>query len=86
MGQAYCGRSAIHSAVAARSPGLRHECAWTVRKCSASQGPSTNVRSLTVTLSSLPEEQMAALLEPAKRACYVSNTFAFVPSVTVELA
>ena len=36
--------------------------------------------------SSLPEEQMAALLEPAKRACYVSNTFAFVPSVTVELA
>lgn len=36
--------------------------------------------------SSLPEGQMAALLEPAKRACYVSNTFAFVPSVTVELA
>ena len=29
---------------------------------------------------------MAALLEPAKRACYVSNTFAFVPSMTVELA
>ena len=29
---------------------------------------------------------MAALLEPAKRACYVSNTFSFVPSMTVELA
>ena len=29
---------------------------------------------------------MAALPEPAKRACHVSNTFAFVPSVTVELA
>ena len=36
--------------------------------------------------SSLPEEQLTALLEPAKRACYVSNTFASVPSVTVELA
>lgn len=36
--------------------------------------------------SSLAPEQLTALLEPAKRACYVSNTFAHVPSVTVELA
>ena len=36
--------------------------------------------------SSLPEEQLRGLLEPAKRACYVSNTFVHVPSVTVELA
>ena len=33
--------------------------------------------------SSLPEEQLTALLEPARRACYVSNTFVSVP---VELA
>lgn len=36
--------------------------------------------------SSLAEDRLSALLEPAKRACYVSNTFAHVPSVTVELA
>ena len=36
--------------------------------------------------SSLPEAQLTALFEPAKRACYVSNTFAHVPPVTVELA
>ena len=36
--------------------------------------------------SSLPPEQLTALLEPAKRACYVSNTFAHVPDVTVALA
>lgn len=36
--------------------------------------------------SSLPEAQLTALLEPARRACYVSNTFAHVPAVTVELA
>ena len=36
--------------------------------------------------SSLPEQQLVTLLEPARRACYVSNTFAHVPSVTVELA
>lgn len=36
--------------------------------------------------SSLAEDQLTALFEPATRACYVSNTFAQVPSVTVELA
>lgn len=36
--------------------------------------------------SSLAEERLVALLEPAKRVCYVSNTFAHVPSITVELA
>jgi putative redox protein len=36
--------------------------------------------------SSLAEDRLSALLETAKRACYVSNTFAHVPSVTVELA
>jgi putative redox protein len=36
--------------------------------------------------SSLPAERLAPLLEPAKRACYVSNTFAHVPSLEVALA
>lgn len=36
--------------------------------------------------SSLPEEQLVPLLEPARRACYVSNTFAHQPALTVELA
>lgn len=36
--------------------------------------------------SSLEEDRLLALFEPAKRACYVSNTFAHVPSITVELA
>jgi uncharacterized OsmC-like protein len=36
--------------------------------------------------SSLPAEQVEPLLEPAKRACYVSNTFAHVPEVKVALA
>ncbi len=36
--------------------------------------------------SSLAQDRLTALFEPAKRACYVSNTFAHVPSVTVELA
>ncbi|MCW2723224.1 MAG: OsmC family protein [Frankiales bacterium] len=36
--------------------------------------------------SSLPAERMAPLLEPAKRVCYVSNTFAHVPSLEVALA
>ena len=47
----------------------------------------TKFASLLLTVeSSLPEEQLVALLEPAKRACYVSNTFAHVPDVTVALA
>ena len=36
--------------------------------------------------SSLPEAELTELFEPAKRACYVSNTFAHVPAITVELA
>lgn len=36
--------------------------------------------------SSLPDDELTALFEPATRACYVSNTFAHVPAVTVELA
>ena len=36
--------------------------------------------------SSLDPAELTALVEPAKRACYVSNTFAHVPTVTVALA
>ena len=36
--------------------------------------------------TSLPAEQVTPLLEPAKRVCYVSNTFATVPDVAVRLA
>ena len=47
----------------------------------------TRFASLLLTVeSSLPEEQLVALLDPAARACYVSNTFAHVPEVTVALA
>jgi putative redox protein len=34
----------------------------------------------------LPAEHVAPLLEPAKRVCYVSNTFAHVPKVEATLA
>jgi putative redox protein len=40
---------------------------------------------LTVT-SSLPADQLTPLLEPASRVCYVSNTIAGSPPITVELA
>lgn len=47
----------------------------------------TKFASLVLTVeSSLPDEQLTALFAPAERACYVSNTFAHVPSVSVELA
>jgi uncharacterized OsmC-like protein len=36
--------------------------------------------------SSLPEDQLTALLEPARRACYVSNTFEHCPPIVVSLA
>jgi putative redox protein len=36
--------------------------------------------------SSLPDEQLSGLLEPAKRVCYVSNTFIDGPELRVELA
>jgi len=43
--------------------------------------------SLTLTVAtSLPAEQVAPLLEPATRACYVSNTFRAVPDVAVRMA
>jgi uncharacterized OsmC-like protein len=48
-------------------------------------GPGFSSLVLTVE-SSLPDDALTALLEPATRACYVSNTFARVPTVTVELA
>lgn len=49
------------------------------------QGTKFSALVLTVE-SSLPDAELTTLFEPAKRACYVSNTFAHVPSVTVELA
>jgi putative redox protein len=43
--------------------------------------------SLTLTVgTSAPAEQVTPLLEPAKRVCYVSNTFATVPEIDVRLA
>ena len=36
--------------------------------------------------TSLPAEQVAPLLEPAERVCYVSNTFTHVPEMRVALA
>jgi len=43
--------------------------------------------SLEITVeSSLPEDQLRALLEPATRACYVSNTFEHCPEIVVSLA
>lgn len=36
--------------------------------------------------SSLAQDRLAELLEPAKRACYVSNTFAHCPDIRIELA
>ena len=35
--------------------------------------------------SSLPEEQLVPLFAPARRACYVSNTLAHRPDITVTL-
>jgi uncharacterized OsmC-like protein len=49
------------------------------------QGPKFAAIEIAVE-SSLPEEQLVPLFEPAKRACYVSNTFAHGPDITVTLA
>jgi uncharacterized OsmC-like protein len=49
------------------------------------QGPKFASIEITVE-SSLPEEQLVPLFAPAKRACYVSNTFAHGPDITVTLA
>ncbi len=47
----------------------------------------TKFSSLLLTVeSSLPGVELTALFEPASRACYVSNTFAHMPTVKVELA
>lgn len=47
----------------------------------------TKFSSLLLTVeSSLPDAELTALFEPASRACYVSNTFAHMPTVKVELA
>jgi len=44
-------------------------------------------RSLTLTVqTSLTADRVTPLLEPAKRVCYVSNTFLNAPEITVELA
>ena len=40
---------------------------------------------LTVT-TSLSAERMKPLLEPARRVCYVSNTFVVAPEIVVEVA
>lgn len=49
------------------------------------QGPKFSLLELTVR-SSLDPERLRPLLEPARRACYVSNTLAHAPEVTVTLA
>lgn len=36
--------------------------------------------------TSLSAEQLAPLIEPAKRVCYVSNTFAHAPAIEVQVA
>jgi len=48
------------------------------------QGPKFAAIELTVT-SSLAPDRLAPLLEPARRACYVSSTLALAPTVTVVL-
>ena len=49
------------------------------------QGPKFAGIAITVE-SSLDEERLVPLLAVAKRACYVSNTFAHGPDITVTLA
>ena len=49
------------------------------------QGQRFAALELTVT-TSLNVERLTPLLEPARRVCYVSNTFAHAPPVTVTLA
>jgi organic hydroperoxide reductase OsmC/OhrA len=48
-------------------------------------GPRFAALELTVD-TSLPADQVQPLLEPAKRVCYVSNTFASAPPLVVRLA
>lgn len=48
------------------------------------RGPKFSQLELSVTSSHDPE-QLRTLLEPARRACYVSNTLAHAPEVTLTL-
>lgn len=48
-------------------------------------GPRFSALALSVS-SSLPDDELTALFSPATRACYVSNTFAQAPPITVSLA
>jgi organic hydroperoxide reductase OsmC/OhrA len=56
-----------------------------VRASGTYDGPTFSALVLTVT-SSAPREQLGPLLEPARRVCYVSNTIAGHPPITVQLA
>lgn len=49
------------------------------------QGPRFTTLELIVT-TSLSAERLTPLLEPARRVCYVSNTLAHAPPITVSLA
>jgi putative redox protein len=49
------------------------------------EGPRFATLEITVT-TSLDAEQVRPLLEPASRVCYVSNTLARTPPITVSLA
>jgi putative redox protein len=55
-----------------------------VRATGRYDGPKFSHLLLTVT-STLPAAQLTPLLEPARRACYVSNTIALAPPIEVEL-
>jgi putative redox protein len=55
-----------------------------VRATGTYDGPKFSHVLLTVT-STLPADQLEPLLEPARRACYVSNTIALAPPIEVEL-
>ncbi len=57
----------------------------TVQATGIYDGPQFSRVVLTVQ-SSLPHEQLTGLLEPARRACYVSNTIALSPQIDIELA
>lgn len=56
-----------------------------VRATGSYRGPRFDTLLLTVT-SSASAEVLTPLLEPASRVCYVSNTLAGNPPITVELA
>ena len=57
----------------------------TVTATGTYDGPRFAALALTVS-STLPDAELQPLLAPATRACYVSNTFAQPPPITVSLA